>query len=208
MNTLNLNQFMQDVHQNAIAHGWWDQERSVRTIRALFHEELSEALRSYRNHETNLWHKCPADHKPCEQQPVHDMGNLPCSKCSSTSRKPEGIAVELMDFVIRILDYLGRKDHVFTQDMCTPQTLAKWSIDDFQMDDDGSVLDLELPDFVDVLHDEVSLSSVMHNETYLVTAAGLAIAYVINQNLDPAAIMQEKHEYNKTRPYKHGGKEC
>lgn len=208
MKNLNLNQFMHDVHQNAIAHGWWDQERSIRTIRALFHEELSEALRAYRNHEAMVWHQCPVDHKPCENQPIHDMENLPCITCSPTIRKPEGIAVELMDFVIRIMDYLGRIEHVFAFDMCTPETLAAWSLDDFQMDDEGSVLDLDLPEFVDILHTEVALSDVMHSTTYLVTAAGLAIKWVAEKGLDPAAIMREKHKYNKTRPYKHGGKEC
>lgn len=32
--------------------------------------------------------------------------------------------------------------------------------------------------------------------------------WLTNQGIDPYAVMLEKHEYNKTRPYRHGGKLC
>lgn len=116
--------------------------------------------------------------------------------------------MELMDFVIRVLDYLGRMEYTFAQTMCEPHTLAAWSVDDFQMDMEGSAVDLDLPDIVDVLHSEIALSDVRHNETYLVTAIGLAVAWLEKRGVDPVAILTEKHEYNKTRPYKHGNKVC
>lgn len=203
-----LNQFMQEVHKNAVSHGWWDDERSPGTIRALIHAELSEALEAYRNHETLVWHKCPVDHKPCEYQPMHDMPTLPCGAYDPASRKPEGVAVELMDFVIRIFDYLAKIDWQLPASTSTAQKLADWALDDYQDDRGRDVLNLDLPDLVDLLHDEVSLSSVMHNETYLTTAAGLAMAWVEKNSVDPVELLLEKHEYNKTRPYKHGGKVC
>lgn len=208
MEHLNLNQFMHDVHQNAVAHGWWDKERSPGTIRSLFHCELSEAMEEYRANRPMLWHKCPYHIGACENHNVHEDALLHCVVCSTSDRKPEGIAVELMDFVIRVLDYLGRTEYTFPQTMCEPQTLAAWSVDDFQMDMEGSVIDLDLPDIVDVLHSEIALSGAMHNETYLVTAVGLAFAWLEKRGIDPAGILTEKHEYNKTRPYKHGNKVC
>lgn len=208
MKPMNLNQFMQDVHQNAIAHGWWDEPRSDGTVRSLFHCELSEAVEEYRANRPMLWHACPYHPGACETQQVQNDDGLHCEVCTPSTRKPEGAAVELMDFVIRVLDFLGKKDYVFPFDMCTPETLSAWSVDDFQMDDDGSVPELELPDFVDILHDEISLSSVMHSETYLVTAIGLALAWVDKHGLDPVQILLEKHGYNKTRSWKHGGKVC
>lgn len=60
----------------------------------------------------------------------------PDAPCSAQSKKPEGVAVELADCVIRILDYCGH--------------------------------------------------------------AGIDIEEAI----------RIKHEYNKTRPYRHGGKKC
>lgn len=207
MKHLDLNQFMQDVRQNAISHGWWDDERSPGTIRSLIHAELSEALEEYRAGRPLMWKECFLCQSPCTLELCSDFWHGQC-KQDTLSKKPEGIAVELMDFVIRIFDYLAKIDMMIPASMNTAQKLADWAIDDFQDDQGHDVLALELPDLVDVLHDEVSLSSVMHNETYLTTAAGLAISWLEKRGVDPVETLLEKHEFNKTRPYKHGGKVC
>lgn len=95
------------IHENAVAHGWWEDDRELPEIIALCHSELSEALEAYRNNEPMIW---------------------------DNNGKPDGIAVEMIDCVIRVFDYLGYK------------------------------------------------------------------------GIDVWDTMLKKHEYNKTRPYKHGGK--
>jgi len=109
---------------NAVEHGWWEEERSFGEIIALCHSELSEALEEYRDGKQEVY---------CKGVDICDRD---CSECTLPidMKKPEGIAVELADCIIRILDYCG--------------------------------------------------------------AAGIDIDEVIKL----------KHEYNKTRPYKHGGK--
>ena len=197
-----------EVHQNAKNLGWWEKERSAGTIRSLFHCELSEAVEAYRSHEPNHWHQCP--HKrseACEKMPVHDE-NLHCEACTPAMRKPEGVCVELLDFVIRVLDYLAHKEFVFPQSVDTAEKLAARSVDDFQSDEYKNVLDLEATDFADVLHDEIALSHLMKNITYLATACGLTFAWVEMRGYDPVGLMLEKHNYNKLRSYKHGGKAC
>lgn len=96
-----INEVARQIHENAVDHGWWDEERG-----------FPEVLEEYRN------------------------GRLPTEVYTGNNGKPEGIPIELADVIIRVLDYCGY--------------------------------------------------------------AGIDIDATISQ----------KHEYNKTRPYRHGGKKC
>ena len=107
-----INEVAKEIHENAVKHGWWEDERSFPEIIALIHSEVSEALEEYRN-----------GHSATEVYYGYD-------------EKPEGIPIELADVIIRILDYC---------------------------------------------------------------------AYA---GIDIDAAISEKHEYNKSRPYRHGGKKC
>lgn len=110
---MTINKLARDIHDNAKAHGWWDEERSFGELIALCHSELSEALEEYRN-------KMPM---------VYYVGDG--DECKA---KPEGIAVEMADCIIRILDWCGK------------------------------------------------------------------------EGIDIGEVIKIKHEYNKSRPYRHGGK--
>lgn len=107
MKPVTINIFANQVHQNAVDHGWWNEKRTFGDICSLIHSEVSEAFEEHRN-----------------SKPMHYI----------VDGKPEGIAVELVDVVIRVFDYL------------------------------------------------------------------------VSEQIDIEALLLEKHQYNVTRPFKHGGK--
>lgn len=105
-----LEEWCKLIHDNAVYHGWWEENRAFPETIALCHSELSEALEEYRNGNALVY--------------------------EGENGKPEGIAVEMIDCVIRVLDWFG------------------------------------------------------------------------HEGLDVEEIMAIKHNYNKTRSFRHGGKRC
>lgn len=203
---MNLNDFAKEVHENAIAHGWWDEERSDGTLRSLMHAELSEALEEYRAKRPMVWHLCKHGGM-CETQEVH-QGDLSCDRCTPQMRKPEGVAVELIDFVIRALDWMAKRDISFPESLSTVQALIEIATDEM---DAGLLEDIRfsaLPDVVDLLHTIVCGFASCGSGLEEAVAISVVCVWLNLQGIDPEALMLEKHEYNKTRPYKHGGKAC
>lgn len=97
-----LNELAKEIHQNAKEHGWWDEEREFGTIVALCHSELSEALEEHRNGRPMVYFNC--DGHICDDNACDD-----CEMLTERLDKPEGKAVEMLDCVIRILDWCGKE---------------------------------------------------------------------------------------------------
>lgn len=70
-------------------NGWYDRPIEIPEMIALLHSEVSEALESWRNGETMLWYR--------------------------ENGKPEGIAAEFADILIRLGDYAERLGIDLTQ---------------------------------------------------------------------------------------------
>ena len=74
-----LKEFCEHAHKTALEHGWWEKPRTLAEQIVLMHSELSEAIEAIRNGEEGFW-------------------------IDPKSGKPEGIATELADCIIRIMD--------------------------------------------------------------------------------------------------------
>lgn len=79
-----INEWVKEIHELAKKNGWWDKPRSDLEIAALIHSEVSEFVEHVRD--------------------PHQMGDY-----YLTANKPDGKAIELIDVLIRIMDYFGYK---------------------------------------------------------------------------------------------------
>ena len=210
-----INELAKEVHQNAVDHGWWEDEREAPEINALIHSEWSEALEEARAGRPMVWYACgeaenhtipcnPKDDSECRMYGREE-------ECLYRGHKPEGVAVELIDGCIRILDYMGRLKAEIAEREGVPST-----IESLYTDYNVSRVPDKLPELIAYLHLYTSLSifdvdgnsrpMITPNMFALLTALAVALSWVKKQGLDPLAILLEKHAYNKTRPYKHGKK--
>lgn len=110
---MNLNELAEKIHKIAKEHGFWDEERNFGEMVALMHSELSEALEAHREGHPARYYKGKRDSEWVEVfKGPDDRYYFPASVYSIPlkSLKPEGVAVELADCLIRILDTMHSMD--------------------------------------------------------------------------------------------------
>ena len=190
---MNLNEFAKEIHENAKAHGWWDEPRPFDELCALMISELAEALEEARAGRPMEYRVCDVDGEPCDH-----MRNCWHVGCPLEGSKPEGIAVEMADCAIRILDYLGYKGYPIDEEKlrmgrdtetykCLPYAFMKVCMHI-----------VEAHENEDIGMDEV------HEVWSLEHALSIILNWFEANDLDFEAIARRKHEYNETRERLHG----
>lgn len=216
---MKIAELARQVHENAVAHGWWEENREFPEINALIHSEWSEALEEARAGRPMRYYVAELDGRCWEAfkcNPVIRFGECLGQNsadeplkggCPWRHSKPEGIAVELIDGCIRILDYLGKINAEFHD-----SDNAESTIEGLYSESNVAKVPDKLPVLVAFLHQYTASAllkydDLIYADTFsLLGAMAAALSWVKKQGLDPLAILLEKHEYNKTRPYKHGKK--
>lgn len=182
---MNLTEFAKEIHQNAIEHGWCEKPRTFSELIALCHAELSEALEEYRNN------------RPMEYVNDAETGEIITHPAQFNGRKPEGIAVEIADCLIRILD-------------CAAE--MGWDCSDIRKTGFNYAFLHDLPDCISELHSDLSFGWFLKElsdvkEFRVFQCAGKIMTWLEhNYGADWMDMVRRKHEFNKTRPYRHGGK--
>ena len=174
---MNYNELAKEIHQNAVEHGWWDEERSDGECFALMHSELSEALEELRN-----------GHKVNEIY-YHD-------------KKPEGVPIELADVVIRILDWAEHKGLDIERNGEESKGIYRNS------EKSDALID---GDFINHMHGLLSQAFMDRNfggtgEVHLRRVITMIEEHLAAHGIHLYDVILIKMAYNKTRPYKHGGK--
>jgi hypothetical protein len=157
-----------DIHQNAVAHGWWDggvASRNFNEILLLIVGEVSELHESFRL-DTLL--------KPCDK------------KIGLTCLEEEGA-----DIVIRLLDAMGAYGVEIRSDV------YPWPKD----------ADTALGEICFEIVETITDIRRHRNEwdKYAEKVIGLTMTLLWQYRRDLIHAIDVKHEYNKTRPYRHGG---
>lgn len=194
-----LNEWAREIHELATSKGWWDEPRTVDEVASLIHSEWSEALEEFRAGRPMVW----AD--ICTGE-ITD-GNIVVTERKvgygvvrqHPNCKPEGIAVELVDGCIRILDYLAT---IVPQD--APD---RWR---WCAAIDAEDAHMPLPSLIERLHSMVvhayDLDPDRLEPGTLRGAIIIVAGWLKAHGVDFEEIMALKHAYNATRPYRHGGK--
>lgn len=184
---MSLNELAREAHQIAVEHGWWDPEPTFGDLVALMHSELSEALEEYRAGRPMVYF-------------LEANGFVVSDMSERRGEKTEGIAVELADCIIRILDWAGHEDanldRVFG---AVKADRLKWDMDKIS----------HFGDFISGLHNILSMAYTDEEDNQ-----GIYFCMVIDyiqealkqSGVDLYTVMRAKMDYNRTRPYRHGGK--
>ncbi|MCI5072188.1 hypothetical protein MRY82_04500 [bacterium] len=96
---MTINELAKAVHDTAKEKGWYDKDRSSLEMHMLMVTELSEATECVRQDLPSVYAQTESGVKVTDIEAI-----------AKQSLKPEGEAVELVDALIRIVDYFAYKD--------------------------------------------------------------------------------------------------
>lgn len=203
---LNLTDFAREVHAVAVEHGWWEGERDEPTLVSLMCCEVAEAMEEYRASRPMVWRECD-EAEEGEDVPWCIGPECEClegDECciGAMGEKPEGIAVELIDCCLRILDLAGARGWEMWQD----RTFDAWRVADCERVEHLSMGELTVWLFYEL--SGLVVSGQVYQLDKLVQIVGSIAGWVEAQGVDFEVVLRAKHEYNKTRSYRHGGKRC
>lgn len=174
---IDWNTVIREAHKTAVEKGWWDRPVTVESQICNLHCELSEAWQEYRNGHA-------IDEIYCA---VARCQNALMCKERCLEYHPQGIPIELADFCLRVCDWMGKKGIEYPQhDKYTwvECYTFEWFIEELHGVLEGENFPLDEASYI---LDSVSINC---------EKMGIPLEDAIRQ----------KMEYNRTRPWRHGGK--
>ena len=206
---INLSELQREAHAIAKDHGWWDEPRTFGDCIALVHSELSEALEAYRERELEAY--TPPDDvigqpgklgTTRQPHPFPGVGGYVNVKVST---KPEGVASELADVVIRVAD-MAEHYGVDLAGYRLTAGFSAWSGRESFGEWLGEAHWMLSQAF------ETFYADTKYNSGWRAVSQRLADIILwaermaAHYGIDLDAAIEAKMEYNRTREYRHGGK--
>lgn len=181
---MNLNQLAAELHEAAVEKGFWFLAEAEEKHIAKMHSELSEAVQEDRCGRPMLY---VDDIEVAEK--ITDPAQF-------DGRKPEGIAAELADFVMMVLDWAKERDEEIADHdkVFSGKNLAESN-------------STTLPHLVNNLHEGIVLISndwVSRADIHFAFIAYVVEGWLAHRGVDLWQVIRLKMEYNKSRPALHG----
>lgn len=171
---VDIRQLAQEIHEAAVAKGFWDVEDALDKHVAKMHCEISEAVQADR------------------------MGNM--YEIERDGAKPEGVAAELADFVMMALDLIkmaGIVDRVSEYIPLAEETAEEMKIHTYHLPTIAVALHMSVCNIVsDTPADDKYICAA--------TMITIPDAWLQAHGYDLWEIIRQKMEYNKSRPALHG----
>jgi len=180
-----LNDLVTESYKIAMEHGWHDEERSLAALTLLMQSEVAEILEEYRKHKglTEVWYEVHHEADGCHYTTIGAPGDKPC-----------GIPVELADLVIRIADYCGKYNiDLETYVKNGPQPLTEADFEEWLAR-------------INYALSKAWSDHVLGMAFWMAVAVTYSFQMAEVVGIDLWAVIDEKTAFNRTRPYRHGGK--
>lgn len=198
INEIDLNSYRDRVYQNALNHGWHEEERSDEHWLCLVVSELMEAVDADRKDkyaDTGAF-KLMLNHNIIHLKLYGDEFDIAFSSAFDGYIK-DSVQDELADACIRLLDLAGLRNldlgKVNIEDLKCSEGFFNWTFTESMFFLVGNIADLEHKD-------SESLRSFVYANLCEI------LSYCLQNNIDIFWFIDQKMKYNESRPFKHGGK--
>lgn len=116
---MTINALAKEIYEANKEKGFWDRPRDLTETTMLIITELAEAVEEERAGRSTVWYQGrdgdtlepgDPDFRLLDEGTVHNLHDLDGYADFTNPYKPEGVDVELIDALIRLLDLLGSRE--------------------------------------------------------------------------------------------------
>lgn len=186
INEIDLNSYRDRVYQNAVNHGWHEEDKSDDHWLCLVISELMEAVEADRS----------GNYADIEAFEKNEMRELDFRENFERYIK-DTVQDELADSCIRLLDLAGLRDldlsGIRTDELESAEGLFNWTFTESMY-------------YIVSVIAEKGIMDWKEFRSYLYTCLGEVMTYCVQHEIDIFWFIEQKMKYNESRPFKHGGK--
>lgn len=198
INEIDLNSYRDRVYQNAVNHGWHEEDKNDEHWLCLVISELMEAVEADRKGkyaDADLFRYITEDdlrerHLSGTEFDISFVANF-------EEYIKDSVEDELADACIRILDFAGLKDLdlnvISIDELKSSEGFFDWTFTESMFFIVSGITEKGIMDWKSL-------------RSYLCKNLGEILTYCIQRNIDIFWFIEQKMKYNETRSFKHGGK--